>query len=100
MYQVPLPAISYDDMLEAIKISSSIKDVLTIFGWPPHVTYYKRLRIRCQELGLELPKFTQRGKFEYPLDEVLRPGVRYDRTKLKQNYWILSALLRIVQQDQ
>lgn len=93
MYQIPIESITHAEMLEAINSNFSVKGVLAMFGWPPHVTYYNRLRQRCQELEISLPKYSATVQTTYTLEDILKPGVRYDRTRLKKRLIVAGLLV-------
>jgi len=81
-------------LVEAINKSESVSQILIALGFLPHVNYYKELRERCQELGLELPTYQrQPGHTAKSLEEVLIVGSTYNRINLKRRL-LKEGLLR------
>lgn len=76
--------VSREELEEAIGVSSSIKAVLNILGFPPHVNHYSALKARCQELGIDPPTYQAKGQHTIPLEDILVEGIRYDRQRLKK----------------
>lgn len=76
--------LTYEEIKNAIDNCLSVSEILRFLGYLPHVSYYKELRERCEELNLELPIYQTNLNSVKKLKDVLVENSTYNNKKLKE----------------